>query len=152
MNPPAANSFLGHRLLQLGILLFLLGLLTGFAVPMLANPRMGLSSHLEGILNGMFLVLLGLLWPQLRLPRFWLSAVFWLAIYGTFANWGATLLAAHWGAGASMPIAAGGFKGSPHQEAVIDFLLYSLSFAMVALCVIVLWGLTAGLRKANSPG
>ena len=149
MNRPAGNSSLGHRLLQLGTLLFLLGLLTGFAVPMLANPRMGLSSHLEGILNGMFLVLLGLVWPKLRLPRIWLNTTFWLALYGTFANWGATLLAAYWGAGASMPLAAGGFQGSPHQEAIINFLLYSLSFAMVAVCVIVLWGLTAGLRKAT---
>ena len=39
-------------LLQLGILLFLIGLLTGFVIPKLANPRMGLASHLEGVLNG----------------------------------------------------------------------------------------------------
>lgn len=50
----------GRRLLQAGILLFLLGLLTGFLVPFTANPRMGLSSHLEGVMNGMFLVGLGL--------------------------------------------------------------------------------------------
>ena len=38
----------GDRLLRLGVLLFLLGLLTGFAIPALTNPRMGLTSHLEG--------------------------------------------------------------------------------------------------------
>jgi hydroxylaminobenzene mutase len=150
MNTPTANSSLGHRLLQLGILLFLLGLLTGFVVPLLVNPRMGLSSHLEGILNGIFLVLLGLVWPKLRLSRFWLLAAFWLAIYGTFANWSTTLLAAFWGAGSSMmPLAARGLEGTPTQEAIIDFFLYSLSFAMIAVCVIVLWGLTAGRRKAD---
>lgn len=52
-----------HRLVQLGILLSLLGLLTGLVIPQLANLRMGLASHLEGILNGIFLVILGLLWP-----------------------------------------------------------------------------------------
>jgi hypothetical protein len=31
--------------------LFLLGLLPGFAGPMLAMPRMGLASHLQGRLN-----------------------------------------------------------------------------------------------------
>jgi len=51
--------------------LFLLGLLTGFAVPALKNPRLALSSHLEAVLNGMFLVLLGLLWPHLQLPNAW---------------------------------------------------------------------------------
>lgn len=47
-------------LFKLGLILFLMGLLTGLAVPVLKNSRMGLSSHLEGVLNGMFLALLGL--------------------------------------------------------------------------------------------
>lgn len=47
-----------YRLIFLGVVLFLLGLIVGLIVPMLANPRMGLSSHIEGILNGMFLMLL----------------------------------------------------------------------------------------------
>lgn len=42
-------------LFTLGLVLFLLGLFTGFAVPALKNPRMALSSHLEAVLNGMFL-------------------------------------------------------------------------------------------------
>lgn len=147
MSVCALDSILGHRLLQLGILLFLIGLLTGFAVPVLGNPRMGLSSHLEGIMNGSFLVLLGLVWPKLSLSRVTLIVVFWLAIYGTFANWTATLLAAFWGAGLSMPIAASNHQGSPMQEGIIDFLLFSLSFAMVAVCGLVLWGLRVGARK-----
>lgn len=56
-------------LFRLGLVLFLLGLLTGFVVPALKNPRMALSSHLEAVLNGMFLVLLGLLWPHIHLPN-----------------------------------------------------------------------------------
>ncbi len=131
-------------LLQLGIVLFLIGLLTGFVVPKLANPRMGLASHLEGVMNGMFLVILGLLWPRLDLSHAWLVATFCLAIYGTFANWLATLLAAAWGAGASMPIAAPGRRGSPRQEAVINFLLVSLSLAVVAASVLVIVGLSSG--------
>ncbi|MGD2114251.1 MAG: hydrogenase [Acidobacteriota bacterium] len=130
-----------HRLLQLGVLLFLLGLLTGFAIPALANPRMGLSSHLEGVLNGMFLLALGLIWPRLRLGSAAAAATYWLAIYGTFANWAATLLAAAWGAGRAMPIAAGAQQGTPAQEAVIMGLLFSLSLAVVAVCGLVLWGL-----------
>ncbi|OBG65244.1 hypothetical protein A9X05_10165 [Mycobacterium sp. E3298] len=46
-------------LFTLGLVLFLIGLLTGFAVAALKNPRMALSSHLEAVLNGMFLVLIG---------------------------------------------------------------------------------------------
>jgi (hydroxyamino)benzene mutase len=149
MSVRALDTTLGHRLLQLGILLFFIGLLTGFAVPVFTNPRMGLSSHLEGVMNGIFLVLLGLVWPKLRLSRIALTIVFWLAIYGTFANWTATLLAAFLGAGASMPIAAIGHQGSPMQEAIIDFLLFSLSLAMVAVCILVLWGLRVGAKEKD---
>ncbi len=145
-----------HRLLQLGILLFLLGLLTGFAIPALANPRMGLSSHLEGVLNGIFLLALGLIWPRLRLGPAAAATTYWLAVYGTFANWAATLLAAAWGAGRAMPLAAGAQHGTPTQEAVIMGLLFSLSLAIVAVCGLVLWGLRGapdreGVAPAEAP-
>jgi hydroxylaminobenzene mutase len=130
-------------LLQIGILLFMLGLLTGFAVPKLANPRMGLSSHLEGVLNGIFLVALGLLWERLNLSTTWLAITFWLAIYGTFANWLATLLAAIWGAGSLMPIAAMGHQASLGKEGTIRFLLSTLSLALIAVCALVIVGLRA---------
>jgi len=58
---------LGRRLLRYGIVLFLLGLATGRLVQLLPLPRMGLSSHLQGVMNGTFLVVLGLIWPHLRL-------------------------------------------------------------------------------------
>jgi (hydroxyamino)benzene mutase len=131
-------------LLQLGILLFLIGLLTGFVVPKFANPRMGLASHLEGLMNGIFLVILGLLWQRLHLSAAWLAIAFWLAIYGSFANWLATLLAAMWKAGSTMPMASMGSHGSAWQEGMINFLLYSLSIAMVSVCIIVIVGLRAG--------
>lgn len=146
-SPAASRS---HRLLQLGFALFLLGLLTGFLVPALANPRMALSSHLEGVLNGIFLVALGLVWPRLVLGPRAAAVTFWLAIYGTFANWGATLLAAAWGAGRSMPIAAGSHAGTSGQESLILFLLLSLSAAMVALCGLVLWGLRRPAAEATA--
>ncbi len=135
------TAWMEYRLLQLGMGLFLLGLLTGFTLPALANPRMGLASHLEGILNGVFLLILGVLWPRLALSRWQARFTFGLVIYGTFANWSATLLAAIWGAGSAMPIAAAGNQGLPWQEGVLNLLLYSLSFAMVAVSGLVLWGL-----------
>jgi (hydroxyamino)benzene mutase len=131
----------GRRLLQLGVILFLLGLLVGFAVPALANPRMGLASHLEGVMNGMFLIALGLMWPKLDLSYGLLKATYWLALFATYANLLATFLAAGWGAGIMMPIAAEGHTGTAFQEAVIRGLLVSLSLAMVAACGLVATGL-----------
>jgi hydroxylaminobenzene mutase len=87
------------------------------------------------------------------LSRRILALTYGLAIYGTFANWAATLLAAAWGAGASMPIAALGHKGTKAQEARIDFLLLSLALAMIAVCVLVLWGLRkTRLEQIAEPG
>ena len=48
-----------RRLMWHGILLFLLGLLTGLAEDHFTNVRMGLAAHLEGLMNGTFLLALG---------------------------------------------------------------------------------------------
>ncbi len=131
-----------HKLIIYGILLFLFGLLTGFLIPALQNPRMGLSSHLEGTMNGMLLVLFGLIWPKLNLSDKTLRWGFVLALYGTFVNWGTTLLAAVWGAGSEMmPISGAGMTGTPFQEILIKFGLISLSVSIVAVSVLILLGL-----------
>ena len=58
---------LNRRLMFHGTLLFILGLLTGFAEQHFANVRMGLAAHLEGLMNGIFLLALGAIWTQVRL-------------------------------------------------------------------------------------
>lgn len=129
-------------LFRLGLILFLLGLLTGFVVPALKNSRMALSSHLEAVLNGMFVVLLGLLWPHIHLPSAWGVAAAVLITYAGYANWLATLLAAAWGAGRKFaPIAAGDHEASAAKEGVISFLLVSLSLAIVVGVGVVIAGL-----------
>ena len=47
----------GRSLIWHGVFLFLLGLLTGCVIPAVTSPRLGLSAHMEALLNGMFLVL-----------------------------------------------------------------------------------------------
>lgn len=129
-------------LFALGLVLFLLGLLTGFAVPVLKNPRMALSSHLEAVLNGMFLVILGLLWPHLHLPHAWGVTAVALIAYAGYANWLASLLAAAWGAGRRLaPIAAAGHEAPAAKEGLVSFLLVSLALAIVVGVGIVIVGL-----------
>ena len=129
-------------LFALGLVLFLLGLLTGVAVPALKNPRMALSSHLEAVLNGMFLVLLGLLWPHIHLPNAWGVTAVVLIVYAAYANWLATLLAAAWGAGRRFaPIAAADHEASVAKERLVGLLLVSLAVSIVVGVVIVIVGL-----------
>ena len=128
-------------LFTLGLVLFLLGLLTGIAVPALKNARMALASHLEGLLNGMFLLLLGLLWPHIHLPDAWGITAVALIVYSAYTNWLATLLAAAWGAGRRLaPIATGDYEASAPKERVVSFLLVSLSLSIVVGVGIVIVG------------
>lgn len=136
------KSELSRKLIRYGVVLFLLGLLTGFAIPAMQNPRMGLSSHLEGVQNGMLLMILGVIWSQLRLSAPAMQWGYGLALFGTYTNWATTLLAGIWGAGAAMmPIAGNNFLGTTVQEDLIKFGLGSLSLTMLIVCGILLWGL-----------
>jgi hydroxylaminobenzene mutase len=140
MEPLKLKKQQADKLLFFGVLLFFLGLVVGLFIPMMANPRMGLSSHLEGVLNGIFLIVLGLIWDKLELSTRWLSATYWLSLFGTFANWFGVLLAAISNSGKMMPLAAGK-EGAPFSEGIVTFLLVALSIAMLAICIIVMTGL-----------
>jgi hydroxylaminobenzene mutase len=136
------KSILGRKLIRSGLLLFLLGLITGFAIPLMQNPRMGLSSHLEGTMNGMLLILFGLFWPQLRLSIRALKWAYGLALFGTYTNWFTTFLAGIWGAGGEMmSIAGGDFFGTAWQEGLIKIGLLSLSVAILIVAGMLLRGL-----------
>jgi hydroxylaminobenzene mutase len=129
-------------LLQLGVLLFLFALLAGLAVPAFAVPRLGLSVHLLGIMQGMFLIITGMLWAKLRLTRSMSRLGFCLLVYGCFAAWTANVLAAVWGAGNSMlPIAAGQARGSVLQEGIITVGLRTAAVSLVAAATLLAWGL-----------
>ncbi len=129
-------------LLVLGFVLFLLGLLTGLAVPLLKNPRMAVASHLQGMTNGPFLVLTGLAWPHVHLPHAWQILAVVLLAYGAYANWLATQLGSLWGAGHRFaPGATGEHRAAPTRERVVDLLLITLAPAMVIATVLVIIGI-----------
>lgn len=134
------------NLLFLGFLLFLFGLITGLIVPAFANPRLSVSSHIEGVLNGIFLIVLGLVWHKLALSDRMLKTTYWLALYGTFANWFTLLFAAVFNAGKMLGVMAGGTEGPAIPEAVVAFLLITLSVAMVIISILVLIGLKRGTK------
>jgi hydroxylaminobenzene mutase len=148
MENPGHKKWQSDRLIFLGILLFLFGLLIGLFVPMMTNQRMGLSAHLEGIMNGMFLVILGLIWNKLVLNDKWLTSAFWLILYGSFANFVAVSVAAFTGAGKMMPL-AGGKEGTSVVEGLISFLLISLGLAMIFVCLILLAGFLRYIKQSS---
>lgn len=132
---------MADSLLALGVALFFGGLVSGFLIPALKIPRMGLTSHLEGTANGTFLIVLGLIWDRLILGGFWEHLAFWTLVYGTWANWLATLLGAAWGTGKVSPIASGGVTGKPLHESIVTTMLIATGVADVVGVIIVFVGL-----------
>ena len=75
-----------RRLMWHGMFLFLLGLVTGLLEQRFTNMRMGLSAHLEGLMNGTFLVALGAIWSEVILPQPARATAFWGTLYATYGN------------------------------------------------------------------
>ena len=130
-----------RRLLWHGMCLFLLGLLTGFVEQKFNNPRMGLAAHLEGVMNGTFLVALGAAWEEVKLAPRLKTVTYWSALYGTYANWALTTLAAIFGTAAMSPITGAGHHGLPWQESAVTFGFITVGPVMVCVSVLSLWGL-----------
>lgn len=130
-----------RRLKFLGMFLFLLGLITGLALMNFTNPRMALSAHLEGIMNGLFLIAAGFLWNELNLSPGLLKAAYWLLLYGTFANWSFTFLSALLGTSKITPIAGAGHAGTAIQEDILTAGFTSVGITMVIAVCILLYGL-----------
>jgi len=136
------------RLTWWGTLLFLLALLTGLMLaiaPGVANnPRGVLAGHIEGVLNGMFLIIVGLMADRIRLSPRASSICVGLLLYGTFVNWFTTTMGGILGASQATPIAGAGHHASPAVEQTIQIVAVSLTFAMIAAVGMLLFGLRRG--------
>jgi (hydroxyamino)benzene mutase len=143
----AKTGFIWH-----GLVLFFLGLLTGFIIPSLKSPRLGMSSHVEGILNGMFLLLVGgVVWDRLELSRRVAAAAYWLLLYAAYGSWFFSLLAALFGASHMLPIAGAGYHALPWQEQLVTVGLGTVGVGITVACGFVLYGVRKGARASSGP-
>ena len=112
---------LARRLCLNGLVLFVFGLILGFAIEALPNPRVALSAHLNAVQSGTFLVALGLLWGHLGVwPR--AAALLGNAIWMSF-----------WGLEAGLTLAAFAERGAPSAgvRAGAQALMMASSVAML---------------------
>lgn len=138
-----------RRLLFHGVVLFLIGLLTGLAEQHFTNVRMALAAHLEGVMNGTFLLAVGAIWNEVRLPPRANAIAYWTLLGGTYGNWAVTTLAAVLGTAALSPISAAGHSAGPWQEALVTSGFVLIGVAIIAASILLLWGLR---RKAAHGG
>jgi (hydroxyamino)benzene mutase len=130
-----------RHLMWHGVFLFLLGLVTGLAEQQFTNVRMGLSAHLEGLLNGIFLIAVGTIWSEVRLLPWAKATAYWAALYACYGNWLVTTLAAVFGTAANTPVASAGYSGQPWQESLVAVGFLSIAVVIIACSLLLLWGL-----------
>jgi hydroxylaminobenzene mutase len=130
-----------RRLIRHGVLLFLIGLVTGLQERRFKNMRMALSAHLEGVMNGTFLIALGAIWGHVKLPPNAARVARWTLLFGTYGNWFFTALGAALGTAAANPILSEGHRGKPWQEKVAGSGFRSIAYSILVSTVMILWGL-----------
>jgi hydroxylaminobenzene mutase len=141
-------------MLRHGLVVFLLGLLTGLVMTrpfdIFMNPRLALASHLVGITGGMFLVIAGLLADRVRLAVRLLAVTSWPALYGAYGNWFGTSLGAIFGTRTLTVVTAEGHSGTAWQEMTVGVVLFSSGIATLVASVILLAGLRGPQRNRDS--
>ncbi|HEU4430097.1 MAG TPA: hydroxylaminobenzene mutase [Myxococcota bacterium] len=124
-----------------GVLLFLLGLLGGVAIPAFRSPRIGLSAHLAAIEGGLVLIAVGLVGARLELSSAWAAAIAHALAISLYALWVGLVAGAIWGTGRTLPIAGAGLVAKPHQERIAQLLIVggSIGSALGSAALLVLW-------------
>lgn len=146
MNTSAPLHRQSHRLLQFGIALFLFSSFEGFAIPLFASPRIGLSVHTLSALQAVMMLAIGLMWPRVRLGMRTSKIAFWTLIYSALAILAAYVIAAFWGVGNETITLMGELPhglshGTPFQETFIKVLAYTSAPTGLTALVLILWGL-----------
>jgi len=141
-NSSMALARQGHRLVQLGVALFLFVTLQGLVIQNFAVPNLGRAAHTLSLSTGLVLVALGIVWPRLALGATTTRVAFWFLVYSLLATIVAFLLAAMWGAGNTvLPLAAGAAHGTALQENIIATVLVSTLPTGIVAFALILWGL-----------
>jgi hydroxylaminobenzene mutase len=124
-----------------GLVLFLLSLVNGAALPRMRSPRLGLSAHVTGLQGGTFLIAVGVMWPRLALGGT-LSSVLANGLWVSMdVLWLALLLAGVFGAGHGFGIAGQGITTTAGRQRLVTVLLAAGSLGCLAFvaAVLVLW-------------
>jgi hydroxylaminobenzene mutase len=141
------DAQISRKLKLLGMFLFLLGLITGFLMMNIKNPKMGLAAHMEGVMNGTFLIAVGLIWSELKLNNKLKTAAYGTLIYGTFVNWFVTLLSAYFGTSKMTPISGHGFVGTDLQENIVRVGYITVGLTMLFSVIVMTYGLRGKFQQ-----
>ena len=130
-----------RQILFHGGLMIFLSLMSGFTVYFALAPRMALSSHTVGLLQGAILIAIAGAWHLLNASPNYLRIVKYSLLIGFYGNWIAYQLSGLWSAGRAnfpifgkdMPVGA-----APWQDLTVTVLGY-LSGLILVSAVLIAW-------------
>jgi len=130
----------GRQILIHGMLLVLVGLLWGFAVPLTPYPRLALGAHIQFVTNGLLLIVMAIL--LLKFTHNIGSKAAGVMLLAAWLTWPMALSEAAnswWGTSQMLPIAAsqaGAVGGLDWQELVVK-----LTHIAAGIGLAIAWGL-----------
>jgi hydroxylaminobenzene mutase len=92
-------------------------------------------------MNALVLMALGLAWGLLTVNPRQAKLTRGAFLYGTYANWVTSCLAAAWGTSRLTPMSGAGYGAAPWKEAVVQALQVSLAIAILVGAVLVVHAL-----------
>jgi (hydroxyamino)benzene mutase len=136
------NEIFKRRFLWHGIFICTLGFIIGLFIPLYANPRAGLAAHTLGITEGIFLAIIGLVYPQLKLSFSLAQTSFWMLIISVYVGLLGQFLSAAFGLKKILVITGTGMsEGDFWIETGVEIATKGISVLLLIACAIVLFGL-----------
>lgn len=135
----------GQRLIRWGVALLALSVLSGFAIMAAPDPLMGLATHIQGLLNAILLIVVGVIWSRFEISYLGSVVVYWGLIGGAFLTFGVQLACAFLQiGGTTFPIVGSSHTGTPLEETIVRVLTHGAAAITV---VAVLVAARAAFRK-----
>lgn len=131
-----------RRFLRHGFSLCTLAFLIAPFLPLYANPRAGLATHLIGITTGILLMAVGLAFPYLSLSEFLAQVIFWLLVPSFYVGFAGEFLGALFGLTKMFPITGQGFTGgATWMETGVSIANKGITVTTILGCIIIIYGL-----------
>lgn len=135
----------GQGLIRWGAVLLALSVLTGFLIPLVSDPVLGLATHIQGLLNAFLLILVGLVWSRLEIGYLGSVVVYWGLIIGAYLTLGVQVACTLLEIGGSVfPIAGGSHMGTPFEEMLVK---RAVQFSAGVTTIAVLLAARAAIKK-----
>lgn len=127
-------------LIVYGFLIYVLCLIQGFILGNFKNPRLALSTHVTGLMIGIFSIAVGSVGERIRLVQMALNIALFSHIVGNTLLVASLGLAASWNTQSKTPIKGGKFPASPFKEKVIKSGIILSSLLVLLSASIFLFG------------